>query len=155
MTRSEATKLPVAIIGAGSSGITTGKALGQRGLPFEILEKGSQLGGMWRYENDSGTSSAYRSLHIDTSSKALAYPDFPVPAGPPDYLSHRQVVAYLEAYARHFGVTDRIRFGHVVDFIQWHAAGYYWPAFNLADSAITLGAALLIWDQLRTKPASD
>ena len=56
MTRSEATKLPVAIIGAGSSGVTTGKALGQRGLPFEILEKGSQLGGMWRYENDSGTS---------------------------------------------------------------------------------------------------
>ncbi len=52
-------------------------------------------------------------------------------------------------------VIDRIRFGHVVDFIQWHAAGYYWPAFNLADSAITLGAALLIWDQLRTKPASD
>lgn len=114
MTRSEATKLPVAIIGAGSSGVTTGKALGQRGLPFEILEKGSQLGGMWRYENDSGTSSAYRSLHIDTSSKALAYPDFPVPAGPPDYLSHRQVVAYLEAYAGHFGVTDRIRFGHEV-----------------------------------------
>ena len=50
-------------------------------------------------------------------------------------------------------VIDRIRFGAVVDFIQWHAAGFYWPAFNLADSAITLGAILLLWDQLRTKPA--
>ena len=52
-------------------------------------------------------------------------------------------------------VIDRIRFGAVVDFIQWHAAGYYWPAFNVADSAITLGAVLLVWDQLRTKPGHD
>ena len=52
-------------------------------------------------------------------------------------------------------VIDRIRFGVVVDFIQWHVAGYYWPAFNVADSAITLGAILLIWDQLRAKPAAD
>ncbi len=48
-------------------------------------------------------------------------------------------------------VIDRLRFGAVVDFIQWHIAGYYWPAFNLADSAICLGAALLLLDQLRSK----
>ena len=46
-------------------------------------------------------------------------------------------------------VIDRIRLGYVVDFIQIHAAGYYWPAFNIADSAITIGAALLIWDSFR------
>lgn len=45
-------------------------------------------------------------------------------------------------------VIDRIRFGAVVDFIQWHAAGYYWPAFNVADSAITVGAVLLVLAQL-------
>ena len=49
-------------------------------------------------------------------------------------------------------VIDRIRFGAVVDFIQWHVAGYYWPAFNVADSAITLGAILLVWDQFARKP---
>ena len=49
-------------------------------------------------------------------------------------------------------VIDRIRFGAVVDFIQWHAAGFYWPSFNLADSAICVGAALMIWDQFRAKP---
>ena len=48
-------------------------------------------------------------------------------------------------------VIDRLRFGAVVDFIQWHVAAYYWPAFNLADSAICLGAALLLLDQLRSK----
>ena len=45
-------------------------------------------------------------------------------------------------------VIDRIRFGAVVDFIQLHAAGFYWPAFNVADSAITVGAVLLVFEQL-------
>ena len=44
---------------------------------------------------------------------------------------------------------DRVTLGHVVDFIQLHAGGYYWPAFNVADSAITVGVALLLWDGLR------
>ena len=46
-------------------------------------------------------------------------------------------------------LIDRVLLGHVVDFIQVHAGGYYWPAFNVADSAITIGAALLIWDSFR------
>jgi signal peptidase II len=41
---------------------------------------------------------------------------------------------------------DRIALGHVVDFVLLHAYGYHWPAFNVADSAITVGAAALIWD---------
>ena len=51
-------------------------------------------------------------------------------------------------------VIDRIRFGAVVDFVQWHAAGFYWPAFNVADSAICVGAALMIWDQFRPRRAA-
>lgn len=43
-------------------------------------------------------------------------------------------------------LIDRLRYGHVVDFIDLHAAGWHWPAFNVADSAITIGAALLILD---------
>jgi len=46
-------------------------------------------------------------------------------------------------------LVDRLRFGHVVDFLDLHAAGWHWPAFNVADSAITIGAALLILDGLR------
>jgi signal peptidase II len=52
---------------------------------------------------------------------------------------------------------DRLTLGKVVDFIQLHAAGYYWPAFNAADSAITLGVILLVWDGLleaRRKPSA-
>ena len=43
-------------------------------------------------------------------------------------------------------LIDRVLFGSVVDFVQVHYAGYYFPAFNVADSAITLGAGLMIWD---------
>ena len=46
-------------------------------------------------------------------------------------------------------VIDRIRYGQVVDFLDFHAAGWHWPAFNVADSAITVGAVLLILDGFR------
>jgi signal peptidase II len=46
-------------------------------------------------------------------------------------------------------VIDRVIHGYVVDFIQVHYAGRYFPSFNLADSAITLGAICLILDELR------
>ena len=46
---------------------------------------------------------------------------------------------------------DRIALGHVVDFLDFHAAGWHWPAFNVADSGITVGAALLILDSMRRK----
>ncbi|MBI4989115.1 MAG: lipoprotein signal peptidase [Rhodocyclales bacterium] len=45
-------------------------------------------------------------------------------------------------------VIDRVRFGAVADFLDVHAAGWHWPAFNVADSAITVGVALLVWQQL-------
>ena len=48
-------------------------------------------------------------------------------------------------------VIDRILFGAVVDFLDFHAYGYHWPAFNVADSAITCGAALLVWDGFRPR----
>jgi signal peptidase II len=50
-------------------------------------------------------------------------------------------------------VIDRIRFGAVVDFLDFHVAGYHWPAFNVADSGITTGVVLLILDSLKSRPA--
>ncbi len=46
-------------------------------------------------------------------------------------------------------VIDRIAYGHVIDFLDVHWGGWHWPAFNVADSAIVGGAALLIIDELR------
>lgn len=43
---------------------------------------------------------------------------------------------------------DRIRFGAVIDFLDFHLAGYHWPAFNIADTAIFLGVVALLWDSI-------
>jgi signal peptidase II len=45
-------------------------------------------------------------------------------------------------------VIDRLRFGAVFDFLDFHALGWHWPAFNLADSAISVGVGLLLIDTL-------
>jgi signal peptidase II len=50
-------------------------------------------------------------------------------------------------------VIDRFVHGAVVDFLDFHVAGYHWPAFNVADSAITVGVVFLILDSLKTRPA--
>lgn len=49
-------------------------------------------------------------------------------------------------------LIDRVRHGHVIDFLDFHWAGWHFWAFNLADSSITLGAALLIADSFRPRP---
>jgi len=51
-------------------------------------------------------------------------------------------------------VIDRIYFGYVIDFLDVYVGSYHWPAFNIADSAICVGAALLIIDSFISKPES-
>jgi cation diffusion facilitator CzcD-associated flavoprotein CzcO len=98
------------VIGAGSSGIAACQVLAARGIPFDCFEKGSGVGGNWRYENDNGMSSAYRSLHINTSRSMMAYASFPMPEDYPDYPSHWQIARYFDNFVDHFGLRDRIRF---------------------------------------------
>jgi dimethylaniline monooxygenase (N-oxide forming) len=100
----------VCIIGAGSSGIVAAQVLDARGIPFDCFEKGSQIGGNWRYENDNGMSSAYRSLHINTSRRVMAFKSLPMPDHFPDYPDHFQMAAYFDEFADHFGLREKIAF---------------------------------------------
>src|SRR6195952_305470 len=100
----------VCIIGAGSSGIVAAQVLDARRIPFDCFEKGSQVGGNWRFENDNGMSSAYRSLHINTSRRVMAYKTLPMPDHFPDYPDHFQMAAYFDEYVDHFGLRDKIGF---------------------------------------------
>ena len=100
----------VCIIGAGSSGITAAQVLDARGIPFDCFEKGSQVGGNWRYENDNGMSSAYRTLHINTSRRVMAYKALPMPDHYPDYPDHFQMAAYFDEFVDHFGLREKISF---------------------------------------------
>jgi dimethylaniline monooxygenase (N-oxide forming) len=98
------------IIGAGSSGIVAAQVLDARGIPFDCFEKGSQVGGNWRYENDNGMSSAYRSLHINTSRRVMAFKSLPMPDHYPDYPDHFQMAAYFDEFVEHFGLREKISF---------------------------------------------
>ncbi|MGZ4429426.1 MAG: flavin-containing monooxygenase [Nocardioidaceae bacterium] len=100
----------VCIVGAGSSGIAACQVLHARGVDFDCFEVGSEVGGNWRYQNDNGMSSAYRSLHINTSRQLMEYRTFPMPEDLPDYPSHWQIAAYFDSYVDHFGFRDKIRF---------------------------------------------
>jgi dimethylaniline monooxygenase (N-oxide forming) len=113
------TPLPsVCVIGAGSSGIGAAKALHERGIPFDCYEKSDRVGGNWVFGNKNGMSSAYRSLHINTSRERMEYSDYPMPADYPDFPHHSQIARYFDAYVDHFGFRDRIVFDTGVE----HAA---------------------------------
>jgi thioredoxin reductase len=100
----------VCVIGAGSSGIAACQVLHARGIPFDCFEAGSEVGGNWRYNNDNGMSSAYRSLRAKTSRRCMQYAAFPMPHEYPDYLSHELIAKYLDDFVDHFGFRSMIQF---------------------------------------------
>jgi dimethylaniline monooxygenase (N-oxide forming) len=105
----------VCVIGAGSSGIAAAKALHERGFDFDCFEKSDRVGGNWVFKNRNGVSSAYRSLHINTSRERMQFADFPMPRSYPDFPHHTQIATYFDAYVDRFGFRDRITFGTAVE----------------------------------------
>ena len=89
----------VCVIGAGVSGLTACKALADFGIPHTCFEASDEVGGNWYFENPNGTSSAYRSLHIDISKPSISFRDFPMPDRYPDYPHHAHIFEWLRDYA--------------------------------------------------------
>ena len=100
----------VCVIGAGSSGIAGAKALLEHGVPFDVYEKSDRVGGNWVFGNRNGMSSAYRTLHINTSRERMEYSDFPMPKDFPDFPHHSHIARYFDDYVEHFGLREHIRF---------------------------------------------
>lgn len=113
-----------AIIGAGISGLTAGKMLKDYGVPYTTFETSDRIGGNWAFGNPNGHSSAYRSLHIDTSKHRLAFKDFPVPEHYPSFPHHSDIKAYLDDYAAAFGLLDNIEFGNAVEHARPEGHGW-------------------------------
>ncbi|MGI4801135.1 MAG: flavin-containing monooxygenase, partial [Janthinobacterium lividum] len=101
----------VAVIGAGAAGLSAAKHLIDAGCDVTVFELGSQIGGLWVYENDNGLSPAYASLHLNSENRVTAYKDFPFPEEAPLYPDHQAVAQYLQAYADRFDLRRLIRFG--------------------------------------------
>lgn len=114
-----------AIIGAGISGLAAGKNLADYGIPYTCFETSDRVGGNWAFRNPNGHSSAYRSLHIDTSKDLLSFKDYPMPADTPDFPHHSEIKAYLDELADVFGLRERIEFENGVDHAS-HLDGGGW-----------------------------
>ena len=105
------------------------------GSTFDCFEVGSEVGGNWRYMNDNGMSSAYRSLHINTSRRMMAYATYPMPEDYPDYPNHWQIAEYFDDYVDHFGFRDRIRFRTEVTRVEPAGRGGWRVSWRERDSA--------------------
>lgn len=106
----------VAIIGAGCSGITTLKHFREFGLTNVVCyEQNAAVGGNWLFTGGPGHSSVCETTHIISSKRLSQYADFPMPEHYPDYPSHRQMLAYFQAYAAHFDLERDILFNTRVE----------------------------------------
>lgn len=100
----------VAVVGAGSAGLAAAQALAARDLEFVVFEAGSGVGGNWRYMNDSGLSSGYRSLRANTSRTHTAYRSFGIGRSKSLFLDHTEMLDYFERLTDHFDLRRHIKF---------------------------------------------
>jgi dimethylaniline monooxygenase (N-oxide forming) len=97
----------VCIIGAGAAGIASANAISGADVSFDWFEAGSQLGGIWRYGNDNG-SSVYASLITNTSQVKMEWFGYRMPKPTNDYLTHAQVLDYLTSFAADANLQTKI-----------------------------------------------
>ena len=103
-------------------------------------------------------SSAYRSLHINTSRERMEYSDFPMPKSFPDFPHHTHIAKYFNDYVDHFGFRDRIRFETGVAHVARAATTACWTV-ELEDGETRLYDAVMVanghhWDARWPEPAS-
>lgn len=131
----------VAVIGAGAAGLCAAKHLLAKNHDAVIFEMGSQIGGLWVYQNDNGISPAYRSLHLNSEARVTAYRDFPFPEGTPLYPDHWQVHQYLKDYAARFELEKHIRFRSPV--VQLQAVDGGWSVTVQGQAAEHFDAVVI------------
>jgi len=92
----------VAILGAGVAGLATARSLLGEGFECTLFERNSLLGGVW--------SDGYLNFGAQVQRELYEFPDWPLPAGTPDFTPGPIILDYLTQYADHFGITPNIRF---------------------------------------------
>ncbi len=111
------------VIGAGPVGLAMAAALKRRGIPFDLVDAGSGVGGNWLH-------GVYRSAHIVSSKKATEYTDYPMPVDYPDFPSADQMLAYLTAFAKDSGLLASAEFNKKVAFAAPDGAGAWKVKFK-------------------------
>lgn len=103
----------VCVVGAGPSGLIMARQLRSAGIPFDVYEKHSDVGGIWDPENPG--SPVYRSAHFISSKHTSYFYGFPMPDSYPDYPGWRQLRDYIRSFAREYGLYEHITLGTPVE----------------------------------------
>ena len=98
---------PIALIGAGPSGLAGARALRRAGISFHGFEAGPDVGGLWNIDNPRSTM--YESAHLISSRTTTEFAEFPM-ASTADYPGHRELLEYFRAYADAYGLREHFRF---------------------------------------------
>ncbi|TGK19637.1 flavin-containing monooxygenase [Leptospira stimsonii] len=98
----------VCIVGAGPAGLSLSRSLKHKGILHHVLERHSDVGGIWDIENLG--SPMYESAHFISSKYLSGYADFPMPEDYPDYPSRKQILEYHRSFARAYDLYREIQF---------------------------------------------
>lgn len=101
------------IVGAGPSGLSVALAFERAGIPFDAVEAGSSVGGLWNMDNP-GTA-IYESAHFISSSSRSGWADLPMPASYPTYPRWFEIRDYIKAWAAHHDLERHFEFGRRVE----------------------------------------
>lgn len=132
--------MTVCIVGAGAAGLAAARHLKAASIPFEVVEREGDVGGIW--DASLAHSPVYHSAHLISSKPLTQFPDFPMPRAYPDYPDHAQALEYLRAYAKRFALYDHIRFGRSVERAQ-RAEGSGWRV-SLAGGEVRVYEGLIV-----------
>lgn len=131
---------PICVIGAGPAGLAVARALRERRLEHVHLERHTAVGGAWDIENPGGPM--YDSAHFISSRTRSGFSGFPMPETYPDYPGHRQILAYLRAFADAYGLTEHVETGVEVTGVRKDAAGTW--HVTRADGSTTEHATVVV-----------
>jgi cation diffusion facilitator CzcD-associated flavoprotein CzcO len=117
------------IIGAGASGLAVAKNFAAAGLPFDVLEREADIGGLWNIATPTGM--VYETAHLVSAKHSTGWEDYPMDdLAFPEYPSHARVLGYFRDYISHFGLAPYIQTAKTVASVNRTAEGLWAVAID-------------------------
>jgi hypothetical protein len=133
------------IIGAGASGLAVAKTFVQRGIPFDLLEREADIGGLWNIATASGI--VYDTTHLVSAITTTSFEDFSVttdgPRAGPDYPNHAWVMDYFRRYATAFGIVPHLELNAKVERVTPVGDGAWWVKISGETDARRYGGIIV------------